>query len=57
MSPDEEPVIPVGHPGLDHLTNIEELKHLCPAFSKGCPYAALEEVDTLAVSHGEVSRW
>ncbi|KAI8091242.1 heme oxygenase-domain-containing protein [Gilbertella persicaria] len=44
------------HPGLEKLTNIDELKHLCPAFSKGCPYAALEEVDSLAVSHGELSR-
>ncbi|KAG1074774.1 hypothetical protein G6F42_025677 [Rhizopus arrhizus] len=44
------------HPGLEGLTNIDELKHLCPAFSKGCPYAALEEVDSIAVSHGELSR-
>ncbi|KAG1299103.1 hypothetical protein G6F66_001111 [Rhizopus arrhizus] len=44
------------HPGLDNLTNLDELKHLCPAFSKGCPYAKLEEVDSLAVSRGEVSR-
>ncbi|KAI8331986.1 heme oxygenase-domain-containing protein [Choanephora cucurbitarum] len=44
------------HPGLEGLTNIDELKHLCPAFSKGCPYAALEEVNSLAVSHGDVSR-
>jgi hypothetical protein len=54
MSPDT--VMPP-HPGLDTLTNIDELKHLCPAFSKGCPYAALEEVDSLAVSQGELSRW
>ncbi|KAI7902125.1 heme oxygenase-domain-containing protein [Cokeromyces recurvatus] len=44
------------HPGLDTLTNIEELKHLCPAFSKGCPYAKLEEVDTVVVNRGELSR-
>ncbi|KAI8337314.1 heme oxygenase-domain-containing protein [Blakeslea trispora] len=44
------------HPGLEGLTNIDELKHLCPAFSKGCPYAALEEVNSLAVSYGDVSR-
>lgn len=54
MSPDT--VMPP-HPGLDGLANMEELKHLCPAFSKGCPYAVLEEVDSLAVSHGELSRW
>ncbi|KAF7730687.1 hypothetical protein EC973_001636 [Apophysomyces ossiformis] len=44
------------HPGLDHLTNVEELKHKCPAFSAGCPYANMEEVDHLAVSFGEVSK-
>lgn len=45
------------HPGLDSLTDVDKLKHLCPAFSKGCPYAKLEELDSLAVSRGEVSRW
>lgn len=54
MSPDTTVMPP--HPGLDTLTNIDELKHLCPAFSKGCPYASLEEVDSLAVSQGELSR-
>ncbi|ORE22170.1 hypothetical protein BCV71DRAFT_241155 [Rhizopus microsporus] len=44
------------HPGLDSLTDVDKLKHLCPAFSKGCPYAKLEELDSLAVSRGEVSR-
>lgn len=45
------------HPGLEGLTNIDELKHLCPAFSKGCPYAKIEEVNTITVSRGELSRW
>lgn len=45
------------HPGLEGLTNMEELKHLCPAFAKGCPYAAIEEVNTITVSRGELSRW
>jgi hypothetical protein len=45
------------HPGLDSLTDVDKLKHLCPAFSKGCPYAKLEELDSLAVNRGEVSRW
>ncbi|CEG67815.1 hypothetical protein RMATCC62417_04181 [Rhizopus microsporus] len=44
------------HPGLDSLTDVDKLKHLCPAFSKGCPYAKLEELDSLAVNRGEVSR-
>ncbi|KAI8984222.1 heme oxygenase-domain-containing protein [Mycotypha africana] len=44
------------HPGLDTLTNVDELKHLCPAFSKGCPFANMEEVASVAVSRGEVSR-
>jgi hypothetical protein len=45
------------HPGLDTLTNIEGLKHLCPAFSKGCPYAQIDEVNTITVSRGELTRW
>ncbi|KAG2236118.1 heme oxygenase-domain-containing protein [Thamnidium elegans] len=53
MSP--ETVMPP-HPGLEGLTNIDELKHLCPAFSKGCPYASLEEVESVAMSHGELFR-
>ncbi|GAA5806795.1 hypothetical protein MFLAVUS_000143 [Mucor flavus] len=53
MSP--ETVMPP-HPGLEGLTNIDELKHLCPAFSKGCPYATLEEVESVAMSHGELFR-
>ncbi|CEP11162.1 hypothetical protein [Parasitella parasitica] len=44
------------HPGLEGLTNIDELKHLCPAFLKGCPYAALEEADSIVASKGEISR-
>lgn len=54
MSP--ETVMPP-HPGLEGLTNIDELKHLCPAFSKGCPYATLEEVESVAMSHGDLFRW
>ncbi|KAG0168484.1 hypothetical protein DFQ28_006946 [Apophysomyces sp. BC1034] len=55
MSENATAVIPP-HPGLDHLTNVGELKHKCPAFSSGCPYASFEEVDSLAVSFGEVSK-
>jgi hypothetical protein len=45
------------HPGLDHLSNFDELKHLCPAFAKGCPYANVDQVDSLAVKSAEINRW
>ncbi|KAI8384436.1 heme oxygenase-domain-containing protein [Radiomyces spectabilis] len=44
------------HPGLDMISNPEELKHLCPAFASGCPYAKMEEVESVAVSFGELSK-
>ncbi|KAI8888266.1 hypothetical protein K501DRAFT_210725 [Backusella circina FSU 941] len=47
---------PPPHPGLDHLDNFDELKHLCPAFAKGCPYANVDQVDSLAVKSADISR-
>ncbi|KAI8990028.1 heme oxygenase-domain-containing protein [Pilobolus umbonatus] len=44
------------HPGLDRLANTDELKKLCPAFQNGCPYAKMNVVDSLAVTHGEISK-
>ncbi|CAO3590720.1 unnamed protein product [Absidia cylindrospora] len=43
------------HPGLEGV-DIEGLKHKCPAFAVGCPYAKIDEVDSLAVSFGELSK-
>ncbi|KAG1437836.1 hypothetical protein G6F56_012910 [Rhizopus delemar] len=40
------------YPELDTFKNLDELKRICPAFLKGCPYANLEELDPL----NEVSR-
>jgi hypothetical protein len=44
------------HPGLDNV-DLDGLKHKCPAFATGCPYAKIEEVESLAVSFGELSKW
>ncbi|KAI8093687.1 heme oxygenase-domain-containing protein [Halteromyces radiatus] len=43
------------HPGLEDV-DIDGLKHKCPAFATGCPYAKIDEVDSLAVSFGELSK-
>ncbi|KAI8329946.1 heme oxygenase-domain-containing protein [Chlamydoabsidia padenii] len=43
------------HPGLEGV-DLEGLKHKCPAFAVGCPYAKIEEVESLAVSFGELSK-
>ncbi|KAI8065095.1 heme oxygenase-domain-containing protein [Gongronella butleri] len=43
------------HPGLEGV-DLDNLKHKCPAFATGCPYAKIEEADSLAVSFGELSK-
>ncbi|CAO3640343.1 unnamed protein product [Cunninghamella echinulata] len=43
------------HPGLENV-DIDDLKHKCPAFAAGCPYAKIEEVDSVAVSFGELKK-
>ncbi|KAG0749620.1 hypothetical protein G6F62_000364 [Rhizopus arrhizus] len=55
MSTTMSAIVP-SHSELDTLNKFEKLKRLCPAFSKGCPYSDLEELNSLAVNRGEASR-
>ncbi|CAO3610507.1 unnamed protein product [Cunninghamella blakesleeana] len=43
------------HPGLENV-DIDDLKHKCPAFATGCPYAKIEEAESLAASFGELKK-
>lgn len=51
-----ENTLPPQHPGLEGV-DLEGLKHKCPAFASGCPYAKVDQVESLAVNSAELAKW
>ncbi|ORZ07092.1 heme oxygenase-domain-containing protein [Absidia repens] len=50
-----ESTLPPHHPGLEGV-DLEGLKHKCPAFSSGCPYAKVDQVESLAINSAELAK-